>query len=219
MNRRVETVVFNGIRYRRYPDAAQQCDQRYYVAGIADRQRGATRLHQDIWRLHNGDIPEGYHVHHDDGDHDNNDPSNLVAIPDCDHREHHVEERRASGQYVRPERLEHLERIRPMASEWHSSSEGLAWHAENGKKSWETRTYRDETCEQCGKTYSTRAVQSHDRFCSNACKSAWRRAAGLDDEDRTCEQCGATFRINKYSGTRNCSRRCAALGRRRDRSA
>lgn len=215
---RVETVRFNGIVYRRYPDAKRLSDQRYYIAGIADRQRGYTRLHTDIWRHHNGDVPDGYHVHHVDGDHNNNDPSNLEAIPEEEHQAHHAGERIESGAYSTPDRLAHLERIRPMAAAWHSSPEGFAQHSANGRKSWAERAEAQYACEHCGAEYWTKSINGNERFCSNSCKSAWRRKAGLDDVERICERCGATYVRNKYSQTRHCSRTCAAKARAAARS-
>lgn len=216
---RVETITFNGIRYRRYPDAETLAEQRYYVAGIGDRQNGATRLHQDIWRHHNGPIPAGHHIHHVDGDHDNNHVSNLVAITEEEHQAHHAEERHESGFYTRPEQLDLLERIRPLAAEWHGTPEGIEWHRQHGKDvwakrpitkdAWEGRAPSDRTCQQCGKEYWSRAMQE-GRFCSNACKSAWRRAAGFDNEARACAQCGESFQVNRYARTEYCSRSCAS---------
>lgn len=36
-----------------------------------------------------GRIPDNYHVHHIDNNHDNNDPNNLVAIPKSYHKSLH----------------------------------------------------------------------------------------------------------------------------------
>jgi len=220
-----DVIVFNGVKFRRYPESERDSDRRYYTPGIADRQRGVRRLHEEVWMAHNGPIPEGHHVHHKDHDHLNNDPSNLEALTEEEHHAHHTEERRASGFYTRPEQLEHLERIRPLAAPWHGSPEGLEWHRQHGKDvwaarpitkdAWEGREPAPRVCDQCGNEYWTRAMQD-GRFCSNNCKSAWRRAAGVDDEDRNCARCGTVFRINRYSRTRNCSRSCgsnrAAIG-------
>jgi endogenous inhibitor of DNA gyrase (YacG/DUF329 family) len=62
-------------------------------------------------------------------------------------------------------------------------------------------------CVQCGTEYEVTPTGT-SRFCSNKCKSAWRRASGLDDEDRKCPICKKIFRVNKYSNTKTCSRSC-----------
>lgn len=211
---RVETITFNGIKFRRYPDAPGLAEQRYYVPGIADRKRGVRRLHEEIWKAtHGRDIPEGCHIHHADGDHLNNDPSNLRCLDAETHLEHHGSMPRSEAQ------LAHWPNAQRAAAIWHGSEAGRAWHSEHGRRTWEGREPETHTCQQCGASYDTRARHGAERFCSNACKSAWRRAAGLDDQDRTCEQCGATFRVNRYAKTRFCGRACAARYRHARRRA
>lgn len=205
-----ETIVFNGIKFRRYPKASGWAERSYFTPGIADKQRGVRRLHEELWMHANGvsSIPAGHHIHHIDHNPSNNDPSNLQAIPASDHAAHHGEQPRSERQ-----RDHWYGKCLPAAAKWHGTAQGIEWHRQHGAAAWEGREYRRESCEQCGSAYSTRQVQRTDRFCSNACKSAWRRAAGLDDEDRTCIQCGEVFRINRYSKTRCCSRSCAARQR------
>jgi len=46
--------------------------------------------YRKIWEEHNGcKIPEGYEIHHLDGNHYNNDPSNLICVSIEDHLEIH----------------------------------------------------------------------------------------------------------------------------------
>lgn len=59
-------------------------------------------------------------------------------------------------------------------------------------------------CVQCGKVF----MAEKGRFCSNSCKSQWRRDNGLDDETRICKMCGKEFAVNKYSDVETCSRSC-----------
>lgn len=200
-----ETIVYRGVKFRRYPNARQASARRYYVPGIADRQRGVKRLHEEIWITHNGPIPDGHHVHHKDHDHLNNDPGNLDCITDEAHRAHHADDRRGT---VTEAQAAHLARIRPAAAEWHSTPEGRAWHVAHGAASWSNRETREYLCDHCGQPYSSRSIHGQERFCSKRCNVAARRASGVDDEDRTCAQCGATFRVNRYSKSECCSRSC-----------
>lgn len=203
----VDVIRYKGIRYRRYPDSDKRAERSYYVPGIGDRQKyGLGRLHEEIWKDNNGPIPEGGHVHHEDHDPLNNDPSNLVCLDGDEHLRHHA----AETDYRTPERLAHLEEIRPLAAAWHSTPEGLAWHSENGKRAWESREPLPAECDQCGKPFASITRRDDDRFCSNACKSKWRRAAGLDDIDCACHRCGSAFRTNKYKGSAHCSRSCGS---------
>lgn len=200
-------VVFNGIRFRRYPDAKQHSDRVYFTPGIADRQRGVKRLHEEIWISIHGPIPDGFHVHHADHDALNNDPTNLVCIPADEHRQHHAEDEAAKQRKRSDGWLEHLDAIRPLASSWHSSPEGIAWHAEHGRAVADARLMIDAVCEHCGNAYQSKLPM---RFCSNSCKTLWRYHQGVDNVTRNCEHCGVEISVNKYSPRRFCGRSCAA---------
>ena len=197
-----ETIVFEGVVYYRYPDAKRESDRRYY-------KRQGKRLHAEIWKSHHGPIPKGHVIHHKDGNPGNNDIENLELLEHCAHtRLHH------KGKLSERKR-EHLAEIRPLAAEWHRSDEGREWHSDHGKKAWAVRKPIRKRCVQCGVGFDSIARRDGDRFCSNNCKSAWRRASGIDDETRTCPTCGRAFVVNKYSRVRHCCRSCSARGRRR----
>src|SRR4051812_37388947 len=57
----LETVIFNGVKYRRYAKSP------YFIPGVADTRNGAQALHRDIWRAANSEIPAGHDIHHRDG--------------------------------------------------------------------------------------------------------------------------------------------------------
>lgn len=209
---RSETIVFNGIRFRRYPDAASWAERAYYVPGIADREAGVGRLHEEIWESVHGPIPPGYHVHHQDFDSLNNDPSNLVCVEEHEHQLLHIERSRERGNS--PDQLAHLARIHPLAAAWHRSPEGRAWHSEQAKASYAKREAIERSCEQCGRSFSSITRRDNDRFCSNACKTRFRYASGVDDEQRSCAFCAATFTVNRYSPIKCCSRACSQRLRR-----
>jgi hypothetical protein len=193
-----ERVVYNGEIFRRYPESPQRALAVYFTS-----QRG-RRLHRAIWEAHNGPIPAGWHVHHSDGNPLNNDPANLACQPGPEHLSVH-----ASTPEQRERSRQHVNAIRPLASAWHGSAQGRAWHSQHGKEAFARREALPRTCEQCGRDFASMARRANDRFCSGACKSAWRRAAGVDDVQRLCAACGATFTANKYSKTRCCSGTCA----------
>lgn len=46
-------------------------------------------IYRRIYTEHFGPIPKGYHIHHKDGNHSNNDPLNLVAITAKEHYDIH----------------------------------------------------------------------------------------------------------------------------------
>jgi len=52
-----------------------------------------TNNYRKIWEEHNQQkIPKGYHIHHIDGNHDNNDPLNLECLSADDHWRRHYEQ-------------------------------------------------------------------------------------------------------------------------------
>jgi hypothetical protein len=209
----VDRVVFRGVTFRRYPDSENWADRSYFTPGIADRQRGIGRLHQEVWKAAHGPIPDGHHIHHKDQDPLNNSLDNLACLPGREHvHGHHG----TSAPEVVAARLAGLDRARVAAAEWHRSEAGRTWHADHGKRTWDNAQATPYVCEQCGGEYESRARQGdgHNRFCSNNCKTKWRKACGVDDEDRICGYCGDVFRINKYAKARTCSRVCGARLRR-----
>ncbi|WP_406079175.1 HNH endonuclease signature motif containing protein [[Kitasatospora] papulosa] len=209
MPKQVESILFRGITFRRYPDATGRAERAYFTPGGTDRGNGVRRLHEEIWMAHNGaEIPSGHHIHHRDGNPLNNKPGNLACLSADEHASHHAGERRGS---CTPEAFENLNRIRPLASDWHRSEAGRAWHVEHAQRLWESRTPVAYTCEQCGSGYQSKSRHGGERFCSNACKSAWRRTSGLDDESRNCQRCKAEFHTNKYKKTRFCGKSCSRL--------
>ncbi|MGH2761391.1 MAG: HNH endonuclease signature motif containing protein [Thermoleophilaceae bacterium] len=197
-----EVVIFNGKRFYRYPDSPHRTNRVYYTPGIADRKQGVDYLHREIWKAHNGAIPDRHHVHHRDGNPLNNDLPNLVCLSPAEHAaEHWTEERAAASR-------DHAASIRSLTKAWHRSPEGREWHRQHGQAAWAKREPVRHVCEECGAEFDSIVRRDSNRFCSNACKAAWRRAGGVDDKDRTCAWCEAIFRVNRYARIQTCSRSC-----------
>lgn len=201
------SVVFNGVRYTRNPDAEQRSHRVYYLE-TSGRKR--EYLHRAVWRAANPGrtIPKGWHVHHIDHDPFNNAPSNLEAISTVDHGARHA------GECSDSER-ENLERIRPLASAWHGSPEGIEWHREHGKRSWDNREYRTLTCECCGVEYQTRKAGEHARFCSRTCGNRVNDQSHRYQVQVPCPVCGTEFWQSKYRPKpESCSNKCGSQIRR-----
>lgn len=206
-----ESVFFNGVEFRRYPNAKNWSEQVYFRPGSSDARRGVENLHREIWKSIHGPIPQGYHVHHKDTNPLNNDPENLVCIPSAEHQAHHAVAEKPEE--FKRRRRNVLDRVRHLASEWHGSETGRAWHSEHGKETWKDREPAPKTCEYCGKGYQSLKPGDGARFCSNNCKVQSRRISGVDNEQRTCVWCQKEFAINRYSKTQVCSRSCGAYVR------
>ena len=214
---RSETVIFQGIVFRRYPDSRCWSDRVYYRPHVGDHRRGVESLHREMWKAHHGPIPAGWQVHHKDGNPLNNDPANLDCMPAGLHHQHHAQH---LSEEARARARAWIEQIRPLAAVWHRSESGRQWHREQMRRVWAEKTPQPYACTHCGRVASSLApAQSH--FCSNACKSAARRQAGVDNVDRVCMHCGNLFRVNRYKGAQTCSRSCGAFvrwARRRERT-
>lgn len=195
-----ESVEFNGVTYRLMGGA-----RKYYLSQSptnAGRCR-AKGLHVAVWEHGSGElVPKGHEVHHRDSDTFNFDHQNLECLERSVHR-------RLPRKNSRSEKvLANLAAIRPLASAWHKSPEGRAWHRENTAKSLElSRVARDYVCAECHVVFS--AKQPRARFCDRNCAAAfyWRRdhpPVGAV----SCVQCGVIFQSKVGARAKFCSPRC-----------
>ncbi len=203
-------VEFRGTVYRRYPDADQRAHRVYYQPIRGPGLEGREPLHRAVWKDANGrPIPVGMHVHHEDENPFNNDPSNLVLLTPKEHAARHPQAFRESEEWA-----DHLAAIRPLAAEWHRSEEGRAWHREHGRETWRDRQTVDRQCEACGETFA--AMFEHTRFCSTRCSRRVADGEHRYEHEEPCSACGALFWQSNYRPKPTaCSRACAWELRRR----
>ena len=134
---------------------------------------GPSNLHRAIWEDAYGPIPEGYEIHHVDGDVFNNRVTNLQCVHAVEHQREHALERHAAGLMAPP-----TDECRARAAEWHKSEDGRAWHREHAKQSWVDREWSARCCNECGREYRT-AWPTRSKFCHLNCKmAALRRRRG-----------------------------------------
>lgn len=192
-------IVIDGIKFYK-----ENRKYGYYLGNVpieGRKRKYPLRAHIYVWKKYNGEIPEGFDVHHKDEDTSNNDISNLELIPHSEHMRLHGTENSLSAR----ERL--LTKAQPAATAWHKSEDAKEWHRDH---------YEDQTraiwnspvtciCEYCGKEYTTvHAKAKSSRFCSNKCKAAARRKSGVDNVELICTKCGKTYIANKYQRTIFC---------------
>ena len=127
-------------------------------------------------------------------------------LTNSEHQKLHAANR--SEEYMGRLRKSLIENAVPKAAEWHRSDEGREWHRKHGRESWKNRKPYTYKCTRCGGMFDSLKAYSEkgNRFCSNKCKSAYRRKMGLDNEQRNCELCGSEFTANKYSHAKRCSK-------------
>lgn len=184
----------------------------YYLCSTKSADGQRKRMHVYVWEYYNGKTPEGYHVHHIDGDKSNNTIENLKLISRHKHLSFHGKKQAVEKHDFFARNL--IENAQPKAIKWHKSQEGREWHKNHYEKMKNKfHEKKDYICQNCGKEFISTNVGS--KFCSNKCKSAFRRKSGVDDENRRCSYCGKVFVCNKYSEKHFCSNTCAACARRK----
>lgn len=195
---------FKGPRVRVVSENAQEFQgTTYYRCGkyFSDSASdGIRRLHRAVWFTYHGTIPEGFDVHHIDGDRDNNQIENLLCLPRGIHlRDHGLAQSVRMADVGRA--YQHLTKA------WHSSPEGKEWHRLHYLAMADVLRARYEAvCSCCGKSFmAAESVKNLSvRYCSKACKAHARRQSGIDNVDRWCIQCGAKFSANRYSSRKKC---------------
>lgn len=193
----MKAIEYDGLRFVRDDKTG------YYL-----NNKTHKRLHRYVWEKYNGEIPKGCDIHHIDHDKSNNDISNLRMICKPDHMKLHGSE--LSDEQRERMRDNLTQNARPKASEWHKSEQGSEWHKSHYEKMKERlHEEKERKCLNCGKVY----YSEKGTFCSNACKSAYRRKTGVDNETRKCVYCGKEFTVNKYKKITHCSRACTSRDR------
>jgi hypothetical protein len=164
-----EAVVYGGYTYLRYQKSKHGTARRYFKRVFRNR---SVYLHRVIWEEANGPIPAGFDVHHVDGNTTNNEISNLALMGRSEHlglhgrSPEHAEVRRGPRKPEHAEKLrEILKRARPEAAKWHSSPEGLAWHAKHAAEC--IRREFPRKCAECGADFIGKI--SRAAYCTSAC--------------------------------------------------
>jgi hypothetical protein len=177
-------VFFDGVRYGRMGGK-----RKYYLSQSSSNagRKSPKGLHVAIWEKHNGEpVGEGNEINHIDGDTFNFSPENLERLPKDVHRR--LPKINIDREVVRA----NLEKQRPLASAWHKSDTGRAWHigvhwpaTEQAMRAGWERMPKGENrpvlglyaCEWCGELFHRRDVRKV--LCSAACHSAKsKRACG-----------------------------------------
>jgi hypothetical protein len=194
-----EVVWFQGVRYGRRPG------EDYFWGSVQGKQKS---LHRAVWEHCHGEIPLGCDIHHKDENPSNNDISNLECLTKKQHRQLHKDAHKT------PSQLKLLDRIRPLAAEWHGTREGLEWHKKHGKKTWEGKPYRKCKCINCRKVFKTRC-QIDPKYCSASCLEKHHRTMGKYSRLIKCPVCKEAKLVDKRSTC--CSKKCAWVLRRGER--
>lgn len=125
--RKPDEVVFNDVIYR------LMGTKQYYLSQSKENsgRKGAKGLHVAIWEFYNQKkVPNGFCIHHKDGNTFNNDINNLECISSHAHFSEHGKMNWNNKEY-RKRGIKQLDEARGKAISWHKSPKGLEWHQKN----------------------------------------------------------------------------------------
>jgi len=202
-----KVVIFNGETFIRNPKS------RYYFKHTTrnEERKKAKQLHRAVWEYYHGEIPAKHHVHHIDGNIDNNDIANLGCLPRTEHLRLHSKILQGNPEYV-AKQMASIAKAGEASKAWHASEQGIAWHREHAAESIGKvrRNLIEKRCGHCGKTIMALPWQE---YCCQSCgEKARRRRIGLKFEphERACDYCGS-----KYLAKNTISKYCSSLCKRR----
>ena len=90
-------IEWGGKRWHRYGGGY------YERTDKSVKPKRTLRLHRAVWEHHNGEIPRGWHVHHDNEDKGDNRAANLRCMPGGDHTHTHSVFKRDRSAWRKPE--------------------------------------------------------------------------------------------------------------------
>ncbi len=98
--RKAQDAVIKKSREKFKVNPTMKVGKRGYLL-IYIPQQGWKYYHHYVWEKHNGAIPEGYHIHHIDGNKLNNKIENLEIMTESKHHKHHIPKRDESGRFIK----------------------------------------------------------------------------------------------------------------------
>lgn len=181
MDNEVKSIIFNEIEFRKPKN------ERYYKSHSKQGKMYREYLHREIWKFYNGEIPEDCHIHHADGDKENNSIENLECISKIKHLSEHSKENWRNKEYSKKQK-KHLDEIRQKTIEWHRSKEGKKWHSIHGQLVWKNMEMVEKICQNYGKTYFTyKAREKQSKFCNPSCKDKYRKIKRKELQNSICK--------------------------------
>ena len=130
---------FNGKIFKLYKG------QRYF------KRCGSILLHRAVWEFYNGEIPEGYQIHHKDEDRYNNEIDNLECIEGVEHARQHA------------------------LSIWANDLNRAKLNSASTKKQWDLAPTEDVVCVNCDIVFEAKCFGSKRKFCSSNCSKEYRK--------------------------------------------
>ena len=197
-----DSIIYNNITFRKNKNG-------YYYG----RRKGISNpiwLHREIYVTETKcDIPKGYHIHHIDGDKENNVAYNLQCMSEHEHyRLHsseHTDSKLKNNWFIH--RNEECQELVALAKSGKYIGKTRLRKLQKGKK--------NRVCAECNKEFILKERDRNDtKFCSNRCRDRYhirKRSTKGDNferlENRTCKMCGEKY--NAKAGSQIfCSKEC-----------
>jgi len=181
-------------------DIHQKFDGIIYTIRDSSHYTKQLPMHRIIFAYYRGEIPEGYDIHHIDGDKSNNDISNLQCLTRSEHRAHH-NKNSPCQQFICKQCGKTIFYTRGGRKDFCSTKCHSDWYRDNA------HLLEERECDFCGKNFTAFPWQKR-QYCSQTCakKAYWQAHHKTPD---ICPICGKLF-IKKRSSQQTCSRQCGA---------
>ena len=95
MHEQFIAIEFDGKVYKIWPNSKNKGIANYFRCFRG--KLGVLYLHREVWKKINGEISEGFDIHHKDENTKNNDIDNLELISKKDHHHKHKEQSSIQG--------------------------------------------------------------------------------------------------------------------------
>ena len=154
---------------------------------------GSSGIHRAVWSYVNGEIPQGYEIHHKDDDKANNSIGNLQLVTKSEHLKIHYPQKHKAKQ-----------------KEFICKKCGEKFIAISNGRNFYCPECRHPTkiCLECGKQFKP-AVGNKATFCSLSCALKHRHKDHR--EKKNCPVCGKEFEVRKSHINVYCSPECRKI--------
>ena len=169
--------MFNGITY---------CTDTtgHYIKG--------TSIHRAVWSYYNGEILQGYVLHHVDNNPANNSIENLQALTNIEHIKLHNT------------KIPLLKNCPICGKEFTPKNNHQTYCSHSCSAKSESTENKKKICPVCGKTFIKK--RNRQIYCSQNCRIAHQK----NHEQKICVICGKKFMTDcKHPKTITCSSSCA----------
>ena len=199
---RLETALFNPPRVEVVDENHQKFNGIIYYRVQDGHYHLTTNIYRAVYDYYNGEIPEGYSIHHIDLNPANNDVENLQLLSRDEHAKIH---KTVNGET----RQKSIFICSVCGKEFESYAHfGNKRFCSNKCRSYEKHHQIVRKCDFCGVEFAV-GINDKNRFCSIKCsKQAYSESQQVR---RVCPICGTDFVVRQSSKKKTCSRYCAGV--------